>query len=177
VRINQQTEDGYINDITQVKYDIVVASKPITDTLREKNLELLFAAINSSPKEVVPSLLAIAFELSDLPNKNALLDQVRQALNVPEVNMSLSPKERAQLLFEKQQAAQVEQAEEKQRLNDLHALEVAEKQASIQKIQADTQATGATVQKIATETENSMRASADQTATRLLDSVYGGFDA
>ena len=177
VRINQQTENGYLNDITQVKHDVVVASKPITDTLREKNLELLFAAINSSPKEVVPSLLAIAFELSDLPNKNALLDQVRQALNVPEVNMSLSPRERAQLLLEKQQAAQAEQAEEKQRLNDLHALEVAEKQASIQKIQADTRAIGAATQKTVTEAENSMRMAAEEKATRLLDLAYGEYDA
>ena len=91
--------------------------------------------------------------------------------------MSLSPRERAQLLLEKQQAAQAEQAEEKQRLNDLHALEVAEKQASIQKIQADTHAIGAATQKTVTEAENSMRTAAEEKATRLLDLAYGEYDA
>lgn len=141
VEINKRVNAGVVNDICATRFDITIASKAISDTVREKNLELVFAAINASPKEVVPSLLALAFELSDLPNKGVLLDLIRMALNVPEMNLMLSPKERQLLLMQKQQKQEIEATKAQQIADMLAQLEVAEKQVNIAKLKADVEAT------------------------------------
>lgn len=98
------------NNITEAQFDVVVASAPITDTMREKNMELLFSAINKAPPEAVGPLLNMAFEISDIPGKDELLKQVRAATGMPGFeNDNLSQQERdaanEQLKMQRQQAA------------------------------------------------------------------------
>ncbi len=109
-----QTLDGVIeitNNISQGMFDIVIATKPMTDTMREKNMELLFAAINKSPADVVGPLLNLALEISDIPEKDILLRQIREATGVGYIDDTLTSEERK---AQEQQAQKEKQAQEQQ---------------------------------------------------------------
>jgi len=121
------------NDITQGRYDVIVTSKPMTDAMREKNMELLFAAINKASPEMMPILLNMAFELSDLPDKDGLLEQLRAATNTPPIDPSLTKDERE---------AQLRQNEtiQQQKQEELEQLDKADKIASLDEKRAKTAA-------------------------------------
>jgi hypothetical protein len=116
VAINQPIRDevGNVievkNDITQARFDLAIAAKPMTDTMREKNMELLFSAINKSPAEAVGPLLNLALEISDIPNKDLLLKQVRAATGATPFQDQMTAEERE--AWEKQEAAKVQAREE-----------------------------------------------------------------
>lgn len=98
VAINERVHDGtgivLRNDITQATFDFIISNKPITDTVREKNMDLIFSAINKATPEAVGPLLNLALELSDIPNKDILLQQVRKATGVEYIDDSLTTEER-----------------------------------------------------------------------------------
>lgn len=71
-----------INNVTQGRYDLIVSETPASDTIREKNLELVIEWVKRSPPEVAPILLSIAFELSDLPNKELILTKIKPMLGL-----------------------------------------------------------------------------------------------
>jgi len=100
------------NNIQEASFDIITASAPITDTMREKNMDLLFSAINKAPPEAVGPLLNLAFEISDLPSKDALLKQIRAATGLENDDESQPMAERearaAQLKAQVEQAKAVE---------------------------------------------------------------------
>ncbi len=123
VQINQAAQGVIKNDITQASFDIVVSSRPATDTVREKNMELLLAAVHKSPPEAVGPLLNLAFELSNFPNKEALLAQIRQATGQTAINDELSAEERKQQEQEQAQRQQQQQEEERQQQQLLAALQ------------------------------------------------------
>jgi len=98
ITINEKIEREYgievRNDITQATFDLKISNSPLTDTVREKNMELLFAAINSADKEDTPLLLNLAFELSDIPNKDVLLQPLRQRTGYDPADDQLTALER-----------------------------------------------------------------------------------
>ena len=98
------------NDITQARFDLKMAAKPMTDTMREKNMELLFSAINKSPPEAVGPLLNLALEISDIPNKDLLLKQVRAATGATPLQDQMTAEDRE--AWEKEEAAKVQAREE-----------------------------------------------------------------
>ncbi len=113
VEINKriQTEAGTIeiqNDLTQARFDLVVTTKEITDTMRDKNLDLLFSAINKAPPEAVAPLLNVAFEISDIPEKERILAKIRMATGLPDDMEDLSTDERKQLMEERKNQQQAE---------------------------------------------------------------------
>jgi len=142
VEINQKLynpETGAIevrNNITEATFDIVIANVPITDVMREKNMELLFGAINKAPPEAIGPLLNMAFEISDIPNKDALLKQIRAATGMEPMDENLSSTEReaqaAQMKMQKEQA----QAEESDLQRRERETAIAESVAKIEKMKA-----------------------------------------
>lgn len=148
ITINEQIEQEYgieiRNDITQATFDLKVADSPLTDTVREKNMELLFAAINSADKEDTPLLLNLAFELSDIPNKDTLLQPLRQRTGYDPADDQLTALEREAKA--KQKAA--DQRAEQERLQQVAAvdkkLEQDAAQADIELTRAQTAAELAT---------------------------------
>jgi len=116
VTVNERFyEDSQINvrnDITQANFDIVISSRPMTDTMREKNSELIFAAINKAPPEAVGPLLNLALEISDIPNKDLLLQQVRAATGVSNIDDDLTQEQREEK--NKAEALQAQEEEQKQ---------------------------------------------------------------
>jgi len=127
------------NDITSGRFDIVITDRPMTDTVREKNLELIFSAMQKSPPEAIAPLLSLALELSDLPHKDRLLQQIRMVLGVEPIDPLLSTAEAEQRAQEKQAALEQQAQADSQFEQQMRQLELQEKQAQIEKTYADIQ--------------------------------------
>ena len=75
VTVNQKVlgESGDVveihNDITQGMYDVIVSDAPATDSVREQNMNLLIEWCKQSPPEVIPYLMGMAMEMSNLPKR------------------------------------------------------------------------------------------------------------
>lgn len=118
------------NNISNGRFDMTIASKPITDTIREKNVEMLFSAIQKAPPEAIPELVHAAFEISDLPQKDVILSRLRRVLGVEETDLSLSSEEREAMDEEKRTGLQEKNNQDAQ-------LELAERQAALKKLLAE----------------------------------------
>ena len=132
------------NNITQARFDIQIASRPMTDTMREKNMELIFSAINKSPAEAVGPLLNLALEISDIPNKDLLLKQIRAVTGVNPLRDDLTIAEREKLEMEEAEAQKAKQEE-------AYALEVRDKTLELDAKQADIEKTKAETEQIRSE--------------------------
>lgn len=144
VEINKRVydESGAItvkNDITQGRFDLIISTKDITDTMREKNMDLLFSAINKAPAEAVAPLLNVAFELSDIPEKDRILDKIRLATG-QQVDEDLTADQRKQQMAQiaQQQAQKAQKAEAQQDM--MTEVEARKKEAEINKLNAEGQA-------------------------------------
>jgi hypothetical protein len=133
-RISQ--EDGSTsvhNDITQSRFDLIVSTSAMTDTMREKNMDLLFSAINKAPSEAVAPLLNVAFEISDIPEKERILSQVREATGMGPVDEDLTSDQRKQKQQEQKQAQEAAAAEDRARAQQAQDLDNQKKQAEATK--------------------------------------------
>ena len=131
------------NNITQGKYDTIVTETPQTDTVREKNMDLMVEWVKKSPPEAAPLLLSIALELSDMPYKDKILQQIRPLIGLPPGWEDMSQEEIKQQMAQqaKMKAAkenQMEQITMQKIMLELQgmALQNEELKASIQKILA-----------------------------------------
>lgn len=150
VRINEPEEqpDGsvrYVNDITGSMADFVVSEADYAGTLRQVMFESLNQIAGRLPPEVAMRLLTIAFEYSDLPNKDEVADAIRRMTGERDPNKEMTPEEQQQAA---QQAQQQAEAIEMQRRDAALALEeraakVRELNARAQKLEADASAAGA----------------------------------
>lgn len=127
-KIESETGIEVRNDITQATFDLVVSDAPLTDTIREKNMDLLFAAVNAAGPENVDTILNLAFELSDIPNKDALLAPLRQRTGYDPDDDMLSTEERE----EKARLKTQERAEEAQRAQQVQAVNTKLEQEDMQ---------------------------------------------
>ena len=143
VEINQKVYDenkGAIdirNNITEARFDIVTALAPITDTMREKNMELLFSAINKAPPEAVGPLLHMAFEISDIPGKDALLKQVRESTGLPPLDEDLTQEQREAVEHQRKMQKDQAAAEEAQIKKAEREADIAETVAKAEKLRAE----------------------------------------
>lgn len=74
------------NDITEHAADFVVDQQDYRETIRMAQSETMFelvGSIASSAPDVALSLLPFALELTDVPNKQAMLNVVREKLGLP----------------------------------------------------------------------------------------------
>ena len=124
------------NDITQGMYDLVVSEAPMTDTLREKNLELLTEWVKKSPPEAIPPLILTAFELSNLPNKEQLITKLKPMLGGDPTEDDLSPAELKQKVLGQLKQQQEEQEQIKELAKADAELELLKKQAEIEETKA-----------------------------------------
>ncbi|WP_462327362.1 portal protein [Desulfobaculum sp.] len=126
------------NNITQGTYDIIISDQPATDTIREQNLNLIIEWVKKSPPEVIPALMGMAFEMSNLPNKEQLLAKIKPMLGGIPGEEDMSPEEvKASVMqqLEQQkalqaQAAQLEQAKAGLEVEKLR-LDIEEQRAKI----------------------------------------------
>jgi hypothetical protein len=169
-----QNDDGSYqikNNITQGKYDFVISEAPRTDTVREQNLNLVIEAVKKSPPNVVPVLLSVAFEMSDLPNKEVLMARLKPLLGINPEDEGMTAEELKQkaiqeLEGQKQQQAQQSQVEQEQIAGQLEGLKLqnellkakieeimAKVKTTTQKVQVDAFKTGADVAHRKTQAE------------------------
>ncbi|MBU1003016.1 MAG: hypothetical protein KKE73_10895 [Proteobacteria bacterium] len=122
------------NNVTQGKYDVVVSDAPRTDTIREQNANLLMETIKKSPPEVIPQLMLLWFEISNLPNKDAIMAKIRPMFGEAPDAQDMSPEE-----IKAKAMAEIQQQQAKAQDIDTHehamrALDVAKLQAEIAEI-------------------------------------------
>lgn len=126
-----------INNVTQGRYDIVVTQAPASDTVREKNLEMIIEWIKRAPPEVIPQLMLVGLELSDIPNKEALLLKIKPLLGLDPLQDDMSPQEIKQQIIQQLKAAQQKQAQVEQIQNAEIMSELERKQLENEKIKAE----------------------------------------
>jgi len=108
-----QTPSGeviYENNITQGRYDIIVSEAPESDTVRERNLNMIVEWVKRSPPEMIPHLMSVAMELSDLPNKEMLMAKIKPMLGGTPGEEDMTPEQVKQQVLESMQAQQDEDA-------------------------------------------------------------------
>lgn len=105
-QINEVQPDGSIlNDITHEQADFVVSEQDYRSTLRQAMFESLFDVIGKltamNPQAAL-NLLDVAFDMSDLPNKDALVQRIRKINGQRDPDSDPTPEE---LQAEQAQAA------------------------------------------------------------------------
>lgn len=70
------------NNVTQGKFDLVITDAPPSDTVREQNMNLLIEWAKKSPPEIIPYIMHMAMELSNLPNKELLLSKLKPLVGI-----------------------------------------------------------------------------------------------
>ena len=136
LRVNQpeRQPDGsvrYLNDITASASDFVVSEQDYSGTLRAAMFESLSNVAQRLPPEVALRLLTMAFEYSDLPNKDEVAAQIRKLTGERDESKPMTPEEQAQ--FQQMQAQQAQQMQMQQEMA-MAALE--EQRAKIREINA-----------------------------------------
>lgn len=149
VRINQpeQQPDGsvrYINDITSDMADFSVSEQDYAGTLRQVMFDSLNGIAQKLPPDVALRMLTLAYEFSDLPNKDEIADQIRKMTGDRDPNKEPTPEEQQEMEQQQQQQAEALQI---QRETALAALEearakVRELNARAQKLEAEAQGAG-----------------------------------
>jgi hypothetical protein len=125
------------NNISQSKFDMVVSDAPQTDTIREKNLDLLTEWTKKSPPEAIGPLMQAAFELSSIPNKEQLLLKLKPLLGGDPTEEDLSPAQLKEKVLAELDAQQKEQQQMRELAKADAKLELLTKEADILKKKAE----------------------------------------
>lgn len=134
LNINEPIErpDGvveFLNDVTAEQSDFVVSEQDYHATSRAAMFEQLMETLNKLPPEIALKLLPQILELSDIPNKDEFINELRQLIGVPKPSGNMSPEEEAE--YQAQQQAEQQAAEQAQALaTQMAQAELAEKLAS-----------------------------------------------
>jgi len=145
IEINQTVYDdkaGAIvvkNDITQARFDLVAASKPMTDTLREKNIEFLSSAIKMAPPEAIGPMVNLMLELSDIPDKDKILKQIKAATGMDTSEDDMTEDEKDQLNQQKAMEQAATAAREQAFIDKERELDLQRKEAEIRQMDANAQ--------------------------------------
>lgn len=131
------TPDGPVveNDIAMAQVKVVLEDIPATPTYRAQQLQAFTQLAQAAPPIYQAVLFPFMVELSDIPNRHELADQLRKAGNVPG---PMTPEQ------EQQAAAKAAQAEAIQQQiimleMQLKGAQVAKEQAGAMKLQAEAQ--------------------------------------
>jgi hypothetical protein len=109
--INQPDgKGGFLNDITKFQADYVVAEQDYRSSLRQAMFESLFDIVGRLAQmnpQVALNLLDLVVEMADLPNRDQLVQRIRQINGQRDPDAEMTPEEQqAQALQEQKQQAQ-----------------------------------------------------------------------
>ncbi|MES2320001.1 MAG: portal protein [Pseudomonadota bacterium] len=126
-QLDQQTgQVTMTNDVSKVRAKVVLDDIPSTPTFRMQQSQMLTEITKSLPPQAQTLIMDFVIESFDLPGGQKIADRLRKGLNLPDDS---AEGQQAQA-----QAAQQQQAIQQQQL----ALEMREKQAKINQIEATT---------------------------------------
>lgn len=94
----------FLNDIAASAADFVVSDADYAGTLRQVMFDSLMQLSQRLPPEVALKLLRMAFDYSDLPNKDDIAAEIRKLTGEPDATKQPTPEEQAEL----EQAAQAQ---------------------------------------------------------------------
>lgn len=123
INVPELQPDGsvrWLNDVTASAADFIVEEADYAGTLRQVMFDSLVQLSQRLPPEIALRLLRMAFDFSDLPNKDEIADEIRRLTGDADPGKELTPEE--QKAQDEQQAAQREAAQI-QRQQALAALE------------------------------------------------------
>src|SRR5687768_1782216 len=129
IYFNRPLDDGSVeNDIASAQVKVVLEDIPSTPTFRAQQLQTLGEMVNSAPPPYQAVLYPIMMELSDVPNRHEVADQLRKVGGVP--GPTTPEQEQQEAAQMQKQAAIQEQA---------IMLDLQQKEADVQKTQAEAQ--------------------------------------
>lgn len=135
-RINQPGPSGErLNDVTARKAQFVIGENAWKQTLQQAAFESLMDLMSQlapTAPQVVMALLDVVFELADLPNKQTVLQRIREVTGHNDPDTPLSPEQQAAQAQQKQQQAMRVEAEMAQLQNAIR-----EAQAKGEKLDAE----------------------------------------
>ncbi len=114
------------NDIAIAQVKVVLEDIPATPTYRAMQLQSFSQIVSAAPPEALTFLFPTMLELSDVPNRHELADQMRKQLGIPGIS---TPEEEAQQEAQAQQQAAIQQ--------QMIELEMALKDAQVKKTLAE----------------------------------------
>lgn len=142
--INPDGSIQFLNDVTAEQSDFVVSEQDFHATSRQALFEQLMDTVKQLPPEVSLQLLPQVLELSDIPNKDEFINELRQIVGAPKPG-NMSPEEES--------AKQQQQAAEQQAAQQQQALQEAMAQAQVQEKQASAALKQAQAQKVVAEAQ------------------------
>lgn len=136
VKINQPEvqADGsvrWLNDITSSMADFVVSEQDYAGTFRQVMFDSMNQLASRLPPELSIRLLRIAFEFSDMPNKDEIVEAIRQITGEQDPNKEMTPEE-----IQQQEQMLAAQAEAMQVQREQAVLALEEARARVREINA-----------------------------------------
>lgn len=122
------TENGpvVINDVAMAQVKVILEDIPATPSFRAQQLQSFSQIVSSAPPQAQIVLFPILLELSDVPNRHEVADQLRKAMGVPG---TATPEE--------EEAMAAKQAEAEAMQKQMAVLEMKLKEAQVLKTQAE----------------------------------------
>jgi hypothetical protein len=129
------------NNIAESTFDIVVTTSQVTDTQRDKTLDLIFSALNKAPPEAIAPLLNLGLAMSDIPDKGEWLEQIMNATGMEKHPDGMSKEDKDAAKLEKAKAAQQQQEFDRNLAIQTQTVANQEKAANTEKLRAEALAT------------------------------------
>jgi hypothetical protein len=83
IYFNQRADDGSVyNDIASAMVKVVLEDIPATPTFRAQQLQAMSQIVQAAPPQFQAVLYPVMLELSDVPNRHELADQLRQVAGI-----------------------------------------------------------------------------------------------
>jgi hypothetical protein len=133
----------YINDITSSMADFVVAEQDYAGTLRQVMFDSLNQIAGRLAPEIAVRFLRIAFEFSDMPNKDEIVEAIRQITGEVDPNKELSPEEQQQQQEQIQAQAESMQLQREMAIGALEEQKAKVRELNAKAAKAESEATGA----------------------------------
>ena len=122
------------NDITAAMADFVVSEQDYRASVRLAMYDTMMQMLGQMPPEIALQLLDLAVELGDLPNKDEMVSRIRKLNGQPDPDAQDDPEEVARA-----EAAAEAQAKQAQLAQAALELDLAERQAKVEKLKAEAQ--------------------------------------
>lgn len=126
----------FANDLTASAADFIVDQQDYRETVRMAMAESMFEVLGQLPSEVQMQMLDLAFDLTDLPNRDELVARIRKLNGMPAPGQEDDP-----AVIEQQQAQAAMEQEQRE-------LDIAERSARIKKDLASAAKQGAEARRI-----------------------------
>jgi hypothetical protein len=189
VEVNKVARDQFgnelvLNNITQSRFDYVISETQASDTVREANMNLLLEAVKMSPPQAVPVLISMAFEMSNLPNKETLMLKLKPLLGIDptqedKTQEQIKQEVIAQLEAQKQQEAEMNQLAKQKMMGEVEAGQIANAKlkAEIKKILSEVMENMADTEKTRAEIGQAEHKGQIEEGKLLLDGFKTGLGA